>query len=175
MLSTNIDRVVEIFETLLTLKQGNLSLQAHFGRMQALIQEVDLYEPPNTDLVTLKRYHAELYDGIYLSGLRPSIASQLRGSLASLPFSLPLFESRLVCLRPLSLLLQAIRLLPQRWLFLLLELVTMVVSLPALMAIVLLVGMVITFFHHVLTAASKTIPPTSVGSNSASLLLPKRF
>ena len=78
---TNIVRVVEIFETLLTLKQGDVSLQAHFSRMQALIQEVDLYQPPTTDLVTLKRYHAELYAGIYLSGLRPSIASQLRGLL----------------------------------------------------------------------------------------------
>ena len=80
---TNIGRVVEIFETLLTLKQGDLSLQAHFGCMQALIQEVDLYQPPTTDLVTLKRYRAELYAGIYLSGLRPSIASQIRGSLLS--------------------------------------------------------------------------------------------
>ena len=33
--------------------------------------------------MTLKRYHAQLYAGIYLSGLRPSIASQLRGSLLS--------------------------------------------------------------------------------------------
>ena len=80
---TNIDRVVEIFETLLTLNKGDLSLQAHFGCMQALIQEVDLYQPPTTDLVTLKRYRAKLYAGIYLSGLLPSIASQLRGSLLS--------------------------------------------------------------------------------------------
>ena len=80
---TNIDSVVEIFETLLTLKQGDLSLKAHFSRMQALIQEVDLYQPPTTDLMTLKCYRAELYAGIYLSGLRPSIASQLRGSLLS--------------------------------------------------------------------------------------------
>ena len=79
----NIIPVEEIFETLLTLKQGDLSLQAHFGRMQALIQEVDLYQPPTTDLMMLKRYRAELYAGIYLSGLRPSIASQLRGSLLS--------------------------------------------------------------------------------------------
>ena len=78
---TNIGRVVEIFETLLTLKQGDLSLQAHFGRMQSLIQEVNLYQPPTIDLVTLKRYRAELCVSIYLSGLRPSIASQLRGSL----------------------------------------------------------------------------------------------
>ena len=80
---TNVGRVVEMFETLLTLKQGDLSLQAHFGRMQALIQEVDLYLPPTIDLVTLKRYHVELYAGIYLSGLHPSIASQFRGSLLS--------------------------------------------------------------------------------------------
>ena len=33
--------------------------------------------------MTLKRYRAELYAGVYLSGLRPSIASQLRGSLLS--------------------------------------------------------------------------------------------
>ena len=78
-----IDRVVEIFKTLLTLKQGDLSLQAHFGRLQALIQEVDLYQPLTTDLVTLKRYRTELYTGIYLSGLRPSITSQFRGSLLS--------------------------------------------------------------------------------------------
>ena len=80
---TNIGRVVEIFENLLTLKQGDLSLQAHFGRMHALIQEVDLYQTPTTDLVTLKCYCAKLYVGIYLSGLRPSITSQLRGSLLS--------------------------------------------------------------------------------------------
>ena len=80
---TNICCVVEIFETLLALKQADLSLQAHFGYMQALIQEVDLYQPPTTDLVTLKRYHAELYAGSYLSGLHPSIASQLKVSLLS--------------------------------------------------------------------------------------------
>ena len=72
---TNIGHVVEIFETLLTLKQGYLSLQAHFGRLHALIQEVELYQPPTIDLVMLKRYRAELYAGIYSSGLRPSIAS----------------------------------------------------------------------------------------------------
>ena len=33
--------------------------------------------------MTLKRYRAELYAGIYLTGLRPSIASHLRGSLLS--------------------------------------------------------------------------------------------
>ena len=75
--------MVEIFKTLLTLKQGDLSLQAHFGPLQALIQEVDLYQPPITDLMMLNRYRAKLYVGIYLSGLCPSIICQLKGSLLS--------------------------------------------------------------------------------------------
>ena len=33
--------------------------------------------------MTLKRYHKELYVGIYLSALQPSIASQIRGFLLS--------------------------------------------------------------------------------------------
>ena len=53
-------------------------------------------------------------------------------SLALVPFSLLIFESRLVCLRSLSLLLQAID-LRQRWPFLLFELAMMVVYLPTLM------------------------------------------
>ena len=79
----NIDRVVEIFEFLLTCKQGDLSLHAHFYCLKALIMDVDIYQPPLTDLVTLKHYHAELYVRIYLIGLRPSIVSQTRGSLLS--------------------------------------------------------------------------------------------
>ena len=71
----NIDCVIEIFEFLLTCKQGNLSLQAHFNHFQALLQEVDLYQPPTTDLTMLKRYREELYAGISLSRLHPSIVS----------------------------------------------------------------------------------------------------
>ena len=67
----NIGRVVEIFETLLTLKQGDLSLQAHFGRLQVLIQEVDLYQPPTTNLLMLKHF--------------ASIDASSSASLASLP------------------------------------------------------------------------------------------
>ena len=96
-------------------------------------------------------------------------------SLVSVPFSLLFFESRLICLHPLSLVLQAIHIHLQRWPFLLLELVTMVVSLLSLMTVVLLMGMAATSFCHVLIATRKTILPTNVGSNSASLLLPKRF
>ena len=56
--------------------------------------------------------------------------------------------------------------------FLLLELATMVVSFSALMLVVLLVGVAATSFHHVLTTASKTILPTSVGSNSQASYCP---
>ena len=91
---TNISHEVEIFESLLTYKQGHLSLQAHFSRLQFLFQKVDLYQPPTIDLVTLTRYHEELYIGIYLSGffLSPPIASQFR------PTSAP----RLLIMAPLT-------------------------------------------------------------------------
>ena len=62
-------------------KQGNISLQAHFAHLKALIQEVDRFQPPTTDLVTLKCYREELYASIYLSGLHHSITSQIWGSL----------------------------------------------------------------------------------------------
>ena len=91
---TNISHEVEIFESLLTYKQGHLSLQAHFSRLQFLFHKVDLYQPPTIDLVTLTRYHEELYIGIYLSGffLSPPIVSQVR------PTSAP----RLLIMTPLT-------------------------------------------------------------------------
>ena len=80
---TNINRVVKIFESLLTRKQGDLPLQPHFARLKALIQEVNLCQPPTIDPMTLMRYREELYGGIYLSWLCPSKSSQIQGSLLS--------------------------------------------------------------------------------------------
>ena len=100
-----------------------------------------------------------------------ALFSLMTVSLASIPFCLLLFESRLVRLCFLSLMLQAIHLLPQQWPFMLLKM--MVVSLPDLMAVVLLVGVAATSFCHVLIAASRTILLTNVRSNSTSLLLLK--
>ena len=99
---TNIDRVLEIFESLFTCKQSELSLQAHFGRLQALIQEVELCQPPTTNLVTFKRYNtvqSSMLESI-LVGFIPlsplslgALFSLVIVSMASLPFSLLLFES----------------------------------------------------------------------------------
>ena len=80
---TNISRTVEIFESMFTCTQGDQSLQDHFGRLQSLVQELSLYQPPTTDLRTLERYREELIAGVYLSGLRPSIASQIHGQVLS--------------------------------------------------------------------------------------------
>ena len=80
---TNISRTVEIFESMFTCTQGDQSLQDHFGRLQSLVQELSLYQPPTTDLCTLEGYREELIAGVYLSGLRPSIASQIRGQVLS--------------------------------------------------------------------------------------------
>ena len=110
---TNNSHMVEIFKSLLTYKQGDLSLQAHFGCLHALLQEVDPYQPPTPDLVTLKRYH-EALSSICVGFVSPShlklrdLFSLVTMSLASLSVSLLLFESRLERLPPISFLLQAI-------------------------------------------------------------------
>ena len=78
---TNISHTVEIFESMFTCTQGDQSLQDHFGRLQSLVQELSLYQPPTTNLCTLERYREELIAGAYLSGLRPSIASQICGQV----------------------------------------------------------------------------------------------
>ena len=80
---TNISHTVEIFESMFTCTQGDQSLQDHFGRLQSLVQELSLYQPPTKDLRTLERYREELIAGVYLSGLRPFIASQIRGQVLS--------------------------------------------------------------------------------------------
>ena len=46
-------------------------------------KRVDLCRPPTTYPMTLKHYQEEAYDDIYLSGLRPFIASQIQRSLLS--------------------------------------------------------------------------------------------
>ena len=80
---TIISRTVEIFESMSTCTQGDQSLQDHFGRLQSLVQQLSLYQPPTRNLCTLERYCEELIARVYLSGLRPSIASQIHGQVLS--------------------------------------------------------------------------------------------
>ena len=56
---TNISHTVEIFESMFTCTQGDQSLQDHFGRLQSLVQELSLYQPPTTDLHTFEQYREE--------------------------------------------------------------------------------------------------------------------
>ena len=68
------------------------------SHLQSLVQEISLYQPPTTDLCTLERYHDEIIAGVYLSGLRPSIASQIRGQILSgtqVPDMISIFSSAL--------------------------------------------------------------------------------
>ena len=94
----NDNHVVELFESLFTCKQGDLSLHNHFGRLQALIHEINIYQPPTTDLQTLERYRQEFVAGVYLSGLHPSISAQIRGFVLSrdhVPDLLTIFSAAL--------------------------------------------------------------------------------
>ena len=129
--------MVEIFESLLIYKQGDLSLQAYFAWLQALLQEV-LSHP----LQTQWRWRAITRSFILACtwvGLVPPSHTRFKALLslviiylASLLISLSLFASRLVCLPPLSLLLQVIRFLLKLRLSRLFGL-AMMVSLPTLM------------------------------------------
>ena len=129
----------------------------------------------------LKRYREELYASIYLSRLRPSITSQIWGSLLSsdcVPSLTTIFSTvlRIMIGTPSSPLFYAPRYTTPP--------LSMAISaprarndgiLPALVAVVLLVGATTTLSRHVPVVARKIILPKNVGSNLTSLLLPKQF
>ena len=77
----NLSRTIQVWESLLQCRQGDQSLQSHYGHLQSLFQELLLYQPPTTDLPTLERYQREIQAGIYLNSLRSDIAVQIRGQI----------------------------------------------------------------------------------------------
>ena len=63
---------MEILESFPNFKQIDLCLHAHFGLLQALIQEVDIYQHPTIDLM-LWCYNTDFYVNVYHNGLHSSI------------------------------------------------------------------------------------------------------
>ena len=49
--------------------------------MKSIINDLAVYQPSTTDLVTLTRYRDELRAGAFLSGLRPELANMIRGKV----------------------------------------------------------------------------------------------
>ena len=161
-----INHVVKIFKPLLTCKQDHLSFQVHFARLQALLHEVNLCQPPTTDPVMQKHYREELYPGIYQSKLHPSILSLTQRSL--------LFGdrvSRTIVLgimygtpsSPLSFVLGDMT--PPSTMTIFALKLEMIVSFPTLMAVVLLIGATATLFFYVLVVPRKIIIPKYDGRN----------
>ena len=52
----NPSRVIEIYEHLFELKQGDKSVSEFYGELKGLIDELEMHQLAVTDVVTLRRY-----------------------------------------------------------------------------------------------------------------------
>ena len=77
----NISRVFEIYEQLFTIRQGEHSIQKHFTRLRALLDELEMYQPLTGDISQMKKYREELAVSIYLFNLNSNLSSQIRGQV----------------------------------------------------------------------------------------------
>jgi hypothetical protein len=77
----NISKVFQTYEELFKVKQGDHSCQEHYSYIQGLISELNLYQPPTTNLATVVRHREELVVSAYLASLDPGVAAQVRGSI----------------------------------------------------------------------------------------------
>ena len=67
----NTSRVFEIYERLFELKHGDRFVPEFYGELEGLIDELDMHQPPVTDVATLRRYRQDLAVSKFLSGLSP--------------------------------------------------------------------------------------------------------
>ena len=74
-------RVFKIYECLFELKQGDKFVPEFYGEVKGLIDEFEMHQPSVTDAVTLKGYRQDLTVSKFLSGLTPTLQSQVRGQI----------------------------------------------------------------------------------------------
>ncbi|XP_020265126.1 uncharacterized protein LOC109840777 [Asparagus officinalis] len=74
----NVSRVFEIYERLFALKQGDRSVPDFFGELKGLIDELEMHQPALADAATLLGYHRDLAVSKFLSGVHPTLQSQVR-------------------------------------------------------------------------------------------------
>ena len=68
----------EIYEGLFDLKQGDRSVPEFYGELKGLIDELEMHQPTITDAMTLRGYRQDLAVSKFLSGLSPTLRSQVR-------------------------------------------------------------------------------------------------
>jgi len=74
-------RVYEIYERLFELKQGERSVLEFYGESKSLIDELKMHQPAVTDASTLRGFHQDLAMSKFVSGLSPSLRSQMRSQI----------------------------------------------------------------------------------------------
>ena len=77
----NISRVFEIYERLFELKQRDRSVSEFYDEVKSLIDELEMHQPSVTDATTLRGYRQDLAMSKFLSGLSPTLRSQVRGQI----------------------------------------------------------------------------------------------
>ena len=73
----NPPRVFEIYECLFELKQGNQFVSEFYGELKGLLDELEMHYV--TDAA--RRYHQDLAVSKFLSGLSPTLRSQVWGQI----------------------------------------------------------------------------------------------
>ena len=77
----NLSKVFEIYERLFELKQVDRSVPEFYGEARCLIDELEMHQPSVINTGTLRGYHQDLIVLKFLSGLTPTLRSQVRGQI----------------------------------------------------------------------------------------------
>ena len=70
----------EIHERLFELKQGDRFVHEFYGELKGLIDELKIHQHVVTDATTMREHRQDLAVLKFLSGLSPTLRSQVRGS-----------------------------------------------------------------------------------------------
>ena len=73
-------RILEIYEGLFELKHEDRSVPEFYGELKSLIDELEMHQSAVTDAAILRGYRQDLAVSNFLSGLSPSLRSQVRGT-----------------------------------------------------------------------------------------------
>jgi len=77
----NPSRVFDIYERLFELKTGDIFVSEFYGELKGLINELEMHQHVVTDAATLRGYHQDLAGSKFLSGLSPTLRSQVQGQI----------------------------------------------------------------------------------------------
>ena len=77
----NPSRVFEIYECLFEVKHGDRYVPDLYEELKSLVDELEMHQPVVTDAATLRGYYQDLAVLKFISGLSPTLRSQVRGQI----------------------------------------------------------------------------------------------